>query len=210
MKELKDINYNDFWNSFILDGNLDALSNIYLHYYDLLYDYGRRHTLDLLLIEDTIQNVFLNLIRFRRNIGSVQNLSGYLVCSFRRQLYLDLKKQKKIIMTERLPEAHFDYFTNPEQDNSDSENLDQLHQSIKECVGDLTVKQQEILFLRFEREISYEEIAKTLDISVDSCYKSVHRTIKIIRSALTKTMDKGRCTPFIFSKVINRSHQIKV
>lgn len=190
MNESKEFSQNDFWNNFILDGNLDALSNIYLHYYDLLYDYGRRHTQDLLLIEDTIQNVFLNLIKFRRNIGAVQNLSGYLVCSFRRQLYLDLKKQKKTILTERLPEEHFDYFNNPEQDNSDNENREQIHQSIRECVRDLTIKQQEILFLRFEREISYEEIAKALNISVDSCYKSVHRTIKIIRSALAKTLER--------------------
>jgi len=191
MKGMEDSSQIEIWNKFILDGNTDALSQIYFHYYDCLFDYGLRHSTDKQLVEDAIQNVFINIIKFRENIGSVKNLTGYLISTFRRQLYLDLNRQKKTILTEQFPEEHFDYFRCPEQDLSDVENKERLYSTMEQCIGKLTDKQREIIFLRFEREISYEEIAQVLNISVESCYKSSYRSIKIIRSEVEKVLVKG-------------------
>ena len=180
----------DVWNKFILDGNLDALSQIYFQYYDLLFDYGQRHISDRQLVEDVIQDVFINLIKTRKNIGIVKNLNGYLFSTFRRQLFLDFNKQKKTILTEKFPEEHFEYFKSPEQSIPENENMELLYSTVKHCIEKLTDRQREIIFLRFEREISYEEIALTLNISVDSCYKSTYRSIKIIRSEVEKILGK--------------------
>jgi len=181
----------DVWNEFILDGNPNALSRIYFHYYDLLFDLGLRYSSDKQIVEDVIQDIFINFINHRKSIGNVKNLTGYLVSTFRRQLFLDLKKHRKITLTEQLPEEHFDYFKSPEQDISETENMDRLLSAIKKCLSKLTDKQREIIFLRFEREISYEEISLALNISVDSCYKSTYRTIKAIRFELEKVLGKG-------------------
>lgn len=187
----KDISQIDIWNHFILDGNLDALSNIYLHYYDLLFDYGIRHASDKQLVEDTIQNIFINFIKVRKNIGIVKNLDGYLISTFRRQLFHDSKKQHIGISLDQMGEEHFDYFKSPEQEIVEKENLERIHTAIKQSIHKLSEKQQEIIFLRFERNISYAEIAEILDISVDSCYKSIHRTIKKIRSEAEVILGKG-------------------
>ena len=50
----------------------------------------------------------------------------------------------------------------------------------------LTEKQKEILFLRFQCELSYAEIAIMLDIAVDSCYKMIYRSLKELRFDLEK------------------------
>lgn len=191
MKVVENSSHIEIWNKFILDGNTDALSQIYFHYYDCLFDYGLKHATDKQLVEDTIQNVFISFIKFRERIGSVKNLTGYLISAFRRQLYLDLNKQKKTIPTEQFPQEHFDYFRCPEQDLSDVENKERLYSTIEQCVSKLTDKQREIIFLRFEREIPYEEIAQILNISVESCYKSSYRSIKIIKSEVEKMMVKA-------------------
>lgn len=182
----------DNWNQFIGDGNMDALSRIYLHYYDLLFTYGLKHGADKQIVEDSIQNVFMNVIKFRKSIGEVHNLPGYLVSTFRRQLFLDMNMKKKTMISEHLPEEQFDFFKSQDQDTSDSEQLEQLHVTIQQCVGNLTAKQQEILFLRFENEMTYEDISAMLNISVDSCYKSVYRSIKKIRSDAEKILVKGQ------------------
>ncbi len=174
------------WNRFIQDGDLNALSLVYFHYYDHLYNYGLKNVNDKALVEDTIQNIFINLIKSRKNIGYVRNLTGYLVSIFRRQLFFDLNKQKKAILSEEFSENQFDYFKSPEQDVSEKIRQEQLHLIVEKCVGKLTSRQQEILFLRFESEVSYEEISKMLHISVDSCYKLVYRTIKMIRQEAEK------------------------
>jgi RNA polymerase sigma factor (sigma-70 family) len=191
MKVSNDNSQIEFWNEFIMDGNLDALSKIYLHYYDLLFDFGRRHSNDKQLVEDTIQDIFVNFIKVRESIGIVKNLNGYLFCIFRRQLFHDINKQHFIFPTEQISEECFDYFKSPEQEISEKENIERIHLTIKQCIGKLTAKQQEIMFLRFEREISYEDIAESLNISVDSCYKAVHRAIKMVRSEAEKIVGKG-------------------
>lgn len=198
MKVLKSNSQFEDWNQFIIEGNMDALSRIYFHCYDLLFTYGLKHTADKQVVENTIQDVFMNLITLRKSIGDVKNLTGYLICTFRRQLFLELNKQKKTILTEKLPEEQFDFFKSPEQDISDKEDLKQLHVIIKQCIGNLTNKQQEIIYLRFESGISYEEISEMLHISVDSCYKLVYRSIKTIRSEVGKIQAKEEIESFGF------------
>lgn len=191
MIEVQPNNQMNEWNRFILDGNLDALSGIYYHYYDLLFTYGMKHNSNKQAVEDAIQDVFLNLIKFRKTIGVVKNLPGYLVSTFRRQLFLTIQKQKKTIVARKLPDENFDFFKSDDQDLLEKENLEQLHATIRKCIGKLSSRQQEIVFLRFENNISYEEIAEMLQISVDSCYKSVYRSIKTIRQEVGKASGKG-------------------
>jgi RNA polymerase sigma factor (sigma-70 family) len=190
MKLLKSNELVEFWDQFIYDGSLDSLSKIYFHYYDHLFDYGMRLTSNRQAVEDAIQNGFMNFIKGRENIGDVKNLPGYLISTFRRQLFNDLNKQKKMIPSESLPEEHFDYFKNSEQPICDKKDLERVYSTVRQCISKLTEKQKEIIYLRFEREMSYEEISKMLDITVDSCYKSVYRTINTIRKEAEEILGK--------------------
>lgn len=190
MDEMNDNSLVEHWDVFIHDGNLDALSRVYFDSYDLLFTYGLKHTVSKPFVEDTIQDVFMNLIKYRKSIGAVRNLSGYLISTFRRQLFLGLNLQKKTIHSEQIPEVEFNFFNNPEQVIAEEENLEQIHVTIKKCIGKLTPKQQEIIFLRFESGVSYEEISEMLQISVDSCYKSVYRSIRTIRAEAEKILRK--------------------
>ena len=200
MKTLSSDEQTEKWNKFILEGDLNDLSLIYFHYYDRLYSYGLKHSSDKQLVEDTIQNIFLNFIKYRQNIGQVRNLAGYLISSFRHQLFLDLNKQKKTILTDHFREDHFNYYKNSDQDISALNNQETIHATIKECVCHLTEKQQEIIYLRFEQGISYEGIASMLNISVDSSYKSVYRSVQAIRSQVEKIIQK-RGSLILFSRI---------
>lgn len=190
MKISQEISQIEIWNQFIETGNEDALSRIYADNYDLLFDYGMRFSTNIHIVEDAIQDVYINLIKYRKSIGNVKNIKGYLVSVFRRQLFLDLNKQKKIISTELMPDGFFDYFKHPDADSDLNEKREKeiLYSAIKECVSNLTDKQKEIIYLKFEREITYEEIAVILNISVESCYKSIYRSIKSLRCSAEKML----------------------
>ncbi|MDD4489434.1 MAG: sigma-70 family RNA polymerase sigma factor [Paludibacter sp.] len=186
MSKSQEITQIDLWNHFIKDGDEASLSYIYKENYDLLFDYGLRYTSDFEVVEDSIQEVFISLIKYRKNIGCVINIQGYLISSFRRQLFLILNNSKRVISMEYLPENSFDYFKNPENEISEKEEKEFLHETINECINNLSNKQKEILYLKFEQNIPYDEIASILNISVESCYKSIYRTIKSIRFAVEK------------------------
>jgi RNA polymerase sigma factor (sigma-70 family) len=181
------------WAKFIEDGDTSSLSIIYKENYDMLYDYGMRHTSDIKIVEDSIQEIFISIIKYRKKIGAIKNLQGYLVSSFRHQLFLNLNGKKKTISIDQMPEGAFDYFKSSDSEISEKEDKEYLYSTINECISKLTNKQKEILYLRFEQDIPYDEIANILNISVESCYKSIYRTIKAIRSAAeAKILNSGK------------------
>jgi RNA polymerase sigma factor (sigma-70 family) len=194
------------WNQFIYDGNLDSLSVVYFHHYDLLFTYGMKHTSDRQSVEDAIQDVFVNLIKSRKNIGIVQNQSGYLVSSFRRQLFINLNKMKKTLVTDNLPEEHFDFYKSNEPVFKEEDNSEKLNSIISECISKLSSKQREIIYLRFDNGDTYEEIARMLQISVDSCYKSVYRSIRTIRNEVIRITGKGGNIILLYLSRVTKQH----
>lgn len=209
MKVLKNSTHTKLWEQFMLTGDLDALSKVYFHYYDFLFDYGMRVTSDRQAVEDAIQSEFVSIIKARKNITPVRNLPGYLISSFRRQLIHDLNKQRKLVLSEDMQEGPFDYYKTPEQDNSDQERQEQVYSVVKRCINQLTAKQREIIFLRFEKEISYEEISEMLNISVESCYKSVYRTIKAIKVQVETILNQGENIILWMVLQLNRVRKVK-
>ena len=193
MGSSKSIDYLILWKKFLKDCSQTALSSIYMDHYDLLFKFGLKHIKDIQIIEDSIQNVFSNFLKVRKSLGEIYNLPGYLIITFRRQLFLDIKKQKKLFLMEHLPDDQFNYFNNPEQEMSDREEKDRMHMIVKQCISNLTQKQQEIIYLNFDCELSYKDISAMLDITVESCYKIVCRSIKSIREEAEKNLYfKGR------------------
>lgn len=188
------------WNKFIGENDLDALSKIYSHFFDQLISYGHKHISNRQIIEDTIQNVFLSFIKYRKNIGNVKCLKGYITSAFRRQLLLEANKQKKTLQIDHITEEQFEYYKHPNPEIAEEHNKEKTYLIIKDCVSRLTNKQQEIMFLRYECEISYEEISSMLNISVRSCHKSVSRAIQAIRADIEQTSgNKGQLILFFFN-----------
>jgi RNA polymerase sigma factor (sigma-70 family) len=180
----KDVNYSDYWDKFRTQNCQECLSAIYLDHYDVLFNFGLKYTTDKQIIENAIQAVFSYFLKVRKKLGAVNNISGYLIQSFRRQLLLELKNQKKIVPFETLHEG-FGFFSAQEQDEYMEEG-DQKLKIVKQIISELSPKQQEIIYLRFNCNLSYEEISSLLEITVESCYKSVYRSVSAIRSKAEK------------------------
>jgi len=172
--------YIELWEMFISQDNQESLSIIYKDHFDLLYNFGFKYTSDTGAIENSIQNIFGYFLKKRNKLGPVNNMSGYLIQCFRHELYLALKKQKKIFLCQTIPEGYFNH-DSAQKENESKEKRDQLHQTMMAIIKKLNPKQQKIINLRFIERFSYKEISDMLNISVDSCYKSVYRSVTSIR-----------------------------
>jgi len=177
--------YSSVWNLFITDGNQEALGMIYFSHYDLLYNFGLRYTNDKQIIEDAIQDIFSYFLKSAGKLLPVKNLRAFLLQSFLHQLIFDLKKRNRHKNSSQLPgnlEGH-----EPEvNDIFEQEWNNQLGKTISKCLEHLSVKQKEAIFLRFQSELSYDEIAVILGITVDSCYKLVYRALKDLRQEVNQ------------------------
>lgn len=179
------------WQAFVSSGCDKSFSRIYHDHFDLLYYIGLKYTSNTQIIEDSIQNIFVYLLKKRKSLNEVTNVKAYLVKSFRRQLLLDLKKQSRFWLSDQIPEERFEYFDGTEQAISEKEEADELKQVMRKSLAKLSPRQQEIIYLRYDCELSYEDIANILEISVDSCYKSVYRSVRLLKTSIEQLVTKG-------------------
>ena len=186
MKRQDTNDYRAIWESFVANGNQEAIGMIYFGHYDLLYNFGLKYTRDVQVIEDAIQNIFSYFLKSGSKLQPVVNMRGYLLQSFRHQLLLDLKKRDRILRLNHLGSGIGDHHEPEVNEIFEQEWSNRLRKKLGICMEHLTVKQKEILYLRFQCELSYAEIAVILDITVDSCYKLVYRSLRELRIDLEK------------------------
>jgi len=174
--------YQSEWNAFLTAGDMDALSVIYEDNFDLLFNYGRKFCREEALIEDAIQNIFSKLIRSRERLGKLNNVKQYLLIAHRNELFELISKERKTIISEHIPDFYFKPEYTIEDKIVENEREERLKKFIRESLQKLTPHQQEALYLRYDVGLSYEDISKTLDISVESCRTSIYRSIKMIKA----------------------------
>ena len=190
MKKAENKDYSSVWGLFIAECNQEALGIIYFSHYDLLYNFGLRFTNDNQIIEDAIQDVFSYFLKSAGKLSPVTNLKAFLLQSFRHQLIFDLKKRNRLNSSNNLPENDLEGHE-PEVDGVfEKEWSHRLGKTITKCIEKLSEKQKEAIFLRFQSELSYDEMAIILGITVDSCYKLVYRSLKELRQEV-ELLEKG-------------------
>ena len=175
------------WKSFQL-GNKEAFASIYNEYLNTLYRYGTKLCYDEEIVKDAIQEVFLDLyLKRKKNNSNPENLKYYLILALKRNLIKKMKSSRKLV---EMPKN--DQFFEPqysiEKEIVDKDSVVEIEQRVSRALEKLSSKQKEALYLRFNESIQYPEIAKLLNISVESVRKQVYRALKSIRESIDKEM----------------------
>lgn len=169
------------WNKF-LQGDRDSFQNIYNANFRSLFLYALRFTTDDELIKDVIHNVFITFWEKRGSIKEVKNPTVYLHRSVRNEL-LNLKRQQNKYAVDSLTEDSysFDFELPIEAHIVREEELKETRQHLKAAFENLTERQKEILYLKYVKGMSFEEIAYTIGITLKASYKLHARAITAIR-----------------------------
>lgn len=155
---------------------------LYVHYYKKLYNYGRKFTTDQVLIEDSIQDIFLDYWNKQDRIDQPAALNSFLFTAFRYSLFRKLQRAKRQLpLTDETGEPAFDAGAFFAGDNTPEE----LAHKIQVAMQSLTARQREALFLRFYEGLSYEEIADIMHITVKASYKLMARSLLQLKQALS-------------------------
>lgn len=165
-------------------GDKDAYADIYKLYYPRLYNYGCKFTANAVLIEDSIQEIFVRFWMNREKLAAVRECRSYLFVSFRHCLLRLLSQHKQF--QEDLPEGAqyaFALEMSAEQQRVANENQHEQLQVLKSAMDCLTPRQKEAIFFRFYENMEYDEIAAILQISVKATYKLMARAIEVLRNA---------------------------
>lgn len=167
------------WEYF-LKGDDKSLIYIYRKYADVLYKYGRQFTRRNEFIKDCIQELFCDLIDRRSHLSSTTSIKAYLFASLKRKIIRDVKKEEKF----QLGDEGFS-FSLAEMPLSISDRLKEKDFSIiHEKLNLLSVNQREAIYLHFYEGLSYDEIAKILNIKVGSARKLTYRALDNLQKYL--------------------------
>jgi RNA polymerase sigma factor (sigma-70 family) len=176
----------DIWDRF-KKGDDEALSLIYSENSKMLYLYGLKLTTNHTVIEDSIQDLFVDMVRNRRKLGDTDNIRFYLIKSFKRRLVRLLQKEKRYDLRNNNEDFVFDIVYSIEYDIINSEKANLRLQSLHKALNELSPRQKEAIYLKFTEEIEYEDIAEIMGMTIESCRNLIFRAIKSLKDSFQTT-----------------------
>lgn len=166
----------------IRNGNSCAFASLFDTYYVPLCEYAYRFCNgDQELTEDIVQEVFARIWERRADWAPKVSVKAYLFRSVHNQAITNLRKVRHETAMNDVVED-----TTQATDLTPIEAIhnDELDQRIQRAIHNLPERRREILTLRMIHELSYKEIADTLEISVNTVDTQLRRALKSLREDL--------------------------
>lgn len=187
MRNSRDEGLNFLWQSF-LDGDDKSFSAIYNCYADQLLSYGYKFSMDREIVHDSIQEIFIDLFQKRKKTGvNIENLKAYLFVALRNGIIKKVKKSRKYEMleiTDKQDNIPFYVEYSFQEKLIEEEMSIEINDKLKSAINGLPARQKEIIYLKFEEELSYDQISEILNISVESCRKLLYRALLSLREKI--------------------------
>lgn len=165
-------------------GDRKAFAQMLDRYYPPLLRYGYKLHPDKEFVKDAVHDLFVDIWNKRDRLADVNSIIGYLFQSLRNNMFKESKKSGWMISSETISEQElYDPGLHIEASMIESENEYLNHRKLQVCIERLTKRQQEIIYLRFTQELTFEQIAETMNINYRSAVNLVHEALKAIRKS---------------------------
>ncbi|WP_460639256.1 RNA polymerase sigma factor [Larkinella harenae] len=164
-------------------GDAAAFGQLSEHYYRLLYNYGTRFSADSELIRDCIQELFYDLWNRRAQLSDTVFVKAYLLKAFRHKLIKESVRAKHF---KAALQADVEFRTEDEPSIEQfivaSEQQQELIRHLHRQIGQLTKRQQEIIYLRFYQQLDHDQIAEVMNLSRPSVANLLYRSLKELKN----------------------------
>jgi len=160
----------ELWKQFYA-GDMRSFRKLYQDFYQPLYNYGLKY-LEKNEVEDCIQDLFLYILQHRNNKVTVKNVNAYLFKSYRNLL----SKKAKRIALEKIKE---DLMSIKAESCCKNEGI--ITEFLQELLNRLSPREQEIMQLKYYKNLKNKEIAIRLDIEYQTVRNTLANAIKKMR-----------------------------
>ncbi|QHV98527.1 RNA polymerase sigma factor [Spirosoma endbachense] len=163
-------------------GDKQALGLLAERYYGVLKHYGLKFMVEESIVEDCIQELFLQLWQNRLQINETDSVKHYLLKSIRSHIIQHLRAQK------RLKYEELDWDTSVAEDvDSETllirqESLVNMTKMIQEQLAALPAREREALYLRYYENLSIPEIAEVMNVNRQSVSNFLQKALNKLRS----------------------------
>lgn len=164
-------------------GDRYAFEEIYTEFIDVLFAYGSKMTHDKELIKDSIQDLFIDLYRYKINLRLPESFEYYLFKSLKRLIHKKLKRKSKTRDFENQDFFAFELTFDLEEDYVQKESEKSKLLVLQEILNELSQNNRELLFYKFNSNLTYKEIGKLIGINPDAVKKKIYRIIGNLRKS---------------------------
>ena len=173
------------------NGDVLSFDNIFKKYNRKVYYFALSYLKNREQAQDVVQEVFMNLWRYRDQINDYYNFSKYLfkitynaTCkSFRKQAS-DKKQLEEVVRNSIM------------EDNSTNLDIEynNLFETANAFIEKMPARQKEIYLLSINEQLTTEQIAQRLNISK----KTVENYLSQVKTSVRKSISDGNILPFLF------------
>lgn len=167
------------WYTEFLEGNQKSFENIVLLYKDRLILFIKTYVGRWEIAEELSQDVFVYLLLHKEKYDVQYSFKSYLYLIAKCRALNYLKKEKKIVLYDEMPEEMVDTL---EEEFLQKEKVKDYRKAMKELKSDYA----NVLYLVEVEGLSYQETARVLEKTVSSIKLLLHRARKKLKSEMRK------------------------
>ncbi|PSL04306.1 RNA polymerase sigma factor [Cecembia rubra] len=175
----------EIWKAFD-KGDEFAFNYIYRIYVVKMFQYGCQFAKDHSLIQDCIQNIFIDLRRKRGGLSTVVSIKAYLFKILYREIIRKQNKNKIVGQQSfEISEEGFSIEYSHETKLINDESMERKRELVMMALEKLSQRQRQAILLMYEEGMSYKEISVAMEFSeVKSARKVIYRALASLKDLL--------------------------
>lgn len=173
------------WNQF-LEGDEKAYLYIYKLYAQDMYSYGMLFTANSELVKDCLHDVFVKIHRNRKKLSQVDNIRLYLLKAMKNYLFDVFDKKKELFHNDTIEPVFSPEYT-IEDKIIRQEELHYQSRKIRQMLESLTPRQKEVLYYKYTKNLTYDEIGEIMQMNYQSILNLIQRSIKKLRETFAES-----------------------
>ncbi len=172
----------ELWSR-LREGDQAAFTDIFERYHATLYNYGCKLSQNTALVEDAVQDVFIDIWRMRENLtDTITSVKFYLYRALRRRIHVSSSKQRTAqeitsLHDQDLPIIESNYVSNRIEREFNS----LVKNRIQELLSHLPDRQLEALTLRYFDDFGIPEIAEIMGVNEKSVRNFIYKALTTLR-----------------------------
>ena len=173
------------WDCF-LKGDEKAYVKIYNLYAQEMYAYGMLFTTNSDLVKDCLHDIFVKIYRNRKKLSPIDNIRLYLFKAMKNCLFDAFDKKKELFYNDTVEPVFLPEYSIEEKIIYEEE-LFYQSKKIRRMLEILTPRQREVLYYRYVKDMTCNEIGEIMQMNYQSVLNLIQRSIKKIRANFAKS-----------------------
>ncbi|MFP5154960.1 RNA polymerase subunit sigma-70 [Bacteroides clarus] len=166
-------------------GDVEAFTVVYKKYHKLLYVLAYRYLMNKTMAEDAVQHVFTRFWEFRSELRVGVSLKNYLATMTKNHI-LNVIRNENTAVAKNYEIAQ----STPEYEDTLVENLEkkELMSLFYQALDKLPSQKREICMMKVRDELTNQEIAERMHLSVNTIKTHYSEALKLLRAHLHKLL----------------------